>query len=93
MSRREQQSLDGGETIAYDHLIVATGATHSYFGHDEWQRHAPGLKTLDDAFEIRARVMARSNTPSARPSAPSATRGSPSSSSAAARPASRWRAR
>src|SRR5881628_2987527 len=50
-------SLDGGETIAWDHLIVAAGATHGYFGHDEWQRHAPGLKTLADAFDIRARVI------------------------------------
>jgi len=50
-------SLDGGETIAWDHLIVAAGATHGYFGHDEWERHAPGLKTLADAFDIRARVI------------------------------------
>ena len=41
----------------WDHLIVAAGATHSYFGHDDWQRHAPGLKTLADAFDIRARVI------------------------------------
>jgi NADH dehydrogenase len=50
-------SLDGGEKIAWDHLIVAAGATHGYFGHDEWQRHAPGLKTLADAFDIRSRVI------------------------------------
>jgi NADH dehydrogenase len=50
-------ALDGGDRIAWDHLIVAAGATHSYFGHDGWQRHAPGLKTLADAFEIRARVI------------------------------------
>jgi len=50
-------SLDAGETIAWDHLIVAAGATHGYFGHDEWERHAPGLKTLADAFAIRARVI------------------------------------
>jgi NADH dehydrogenase len=49
--------LDDGEEIAYDHLIVATGATHSYFGHDEWKKYAPGLKTLDDAFEIRSKVL------------------------------------
>jgi len=49
--------LDGDEALAYDHLIVAAGATHSYFGHDDWARHAPGLKTLDDAFKIRARVI------------------------------------
>ena len=50
-------TLDGGERLAWDHLIVAAGATHSYFGHDEWARHAPGLKTLADAFDIRARVI------------------------------------
>ena len=49
--------LDGAEEIAYDFLIVATGATHSYFGHPEWERDAPGLKTLEDAFEIRRRIL------------------------------------
>jgi NADH dehydrogenase len=48
---------DKKEAVAYDHLIVAAGATHSYFGHDEWAAYAPGLKTLDDAFRIRARVI------------------------------------
>ncbi len=47
--------LDG--EVAYDYLIVATGATHSYFGHDEWLEPAPGLKTLEDAVEIRRRVL------------------------------------
>src|SRR6266852_2104720 len=41
--------------IAFDYLIVATGATHSYFGHPEWERAAPGLKTIEDALEIRRR--------------------------------------
>jgi NADH dehydrogenase len=50
--------LDGGkELLPYDHLIVAAGAAHSYFGHDEWAQHAPGLKTLADAFRIRRRVL------------------------------------
>jgi NADH:ubiquinone reductase (H+-translocating) len=49
------QLLDG--EVAYDYLIVATGATHSYFGHDEWLEPAPGLKTLEDAVEIRRRVL------------------------------------
>jgi NADH:ubiquinone reductase (H+-translocating) len=49
--------LDGGPALPYDHLIVAPGAAHSYFGHDEWARYAPGLKTLDDAFEIRRRIL------------------------------------
>ncbi len=43
--------------VDYDYLIVATGATHSYFGHDDWETLAPGLKTIDDAFEIRHRVL------------------------------------
>jgi NADH dehydrogenase len=49
--------LESGEALAYDRLIVATGATHSYFGHDGWAPHAPGLKTLEDALEIRRRVL------------------------------------
>jgi NADH dehydrogenase len=43
--------------IPYDYLIVATGARHSYFGHDEWEPLAPGLKTIEDALEIRRRVL------------------------------------
>jgi NADH:quinone reductase (non-electrogenic) len=46
---------DGG--LDYDYLVVATGATHSYFGHDEWAHDAPGLKTLEDAIDIRRRVL------------------------------------
>ena len=49
--------LTSGGRVPYDHLIVAAGATHSYFGHDEWAPVAPGLKTLADAFEIRRRVL------------------------------------
>ncbi len=47
----------GDGAVPYDHLILAAGAAHSYFGKDEWQRHAPGLKTLEDALEIRRRVL------------------------------------
>jgi NADH dehydrogenase len=43
--------------IPYDYLVVAAGATHSYFGHDEWEPLAPGLKTIEDALEIRRRVL------------------------------------
>jgi NADH:ubiquinone reductase (H+-translocating) len=50
-------TLDRGEQLSYDHLIVAAGAAHSYFGHDDWAQHAHGLKTLADAFNIRARVI------------------------------------
>jgi NADH dehydrogenase len=49
--------LENGEEIAYDRLILATGVTDSYFGHDDWRAHAPGLKTLEDAFEIRRRIL------------------------------------
>jgi NADH dehydrogenase len=49
--------LADGTTLPYDHLVVAAGSTHSYFGRDEWARFAPGLKTLADAFEIRRRVL------------------------------------
>lgn len=44
-------------TIAYDFLILATGARHAYFGHDEWERFAPGLKRIEDAIEIRRRIL------------------------------------
>jgi NADH dehydrogenase len=46
-----------GAELEYDYLMVATGATHSYFGHDQWAQLAPGLKTLEDAIEIRRRVL------------------------------------
>jgi NADH dehydrogenase len=49
--------LAEGDPIAYDYLIVATGVTHSYFGHDEWERDAPGLKCITDALDIRRRVL------------------------------------
>ena len=47
----------GSSSIDYDHLILAAGSTHAYFGHDDWAARAPGLKTLDDALEIRRRVL------------------------------------
>ena len=43
--------------LPYDYLVLATGATHAYFGHDEWEAHAPGLKTIEDALEVRRRVL------------------------------------
>ncbi len=49
--------VKSGAEIVYDYLIVATGATHSYFGHEEWAKLAPGLKTVEDATEIRRRVL------------------------------------
>jgi NADH dehydrogenase len=53
---RKVVKLTDGE-IAYDYLVVATGATHSYFNHQEWAPNAPGLKTIEDALEIRRRVL------------------------------------
>jgi NADH dehydrogenase len=50
-------TLSTGRSIQYDYLIIATGARHSYFGHEEWERFAPGLKDLEDALEIRRRVL------------------------------------
>jgi len=49
--------LDDGTRVPYDAVVLATGATHSYFGHDDWAPAAPGLKTLEDALEIRRRVL------------------------------------
>jgi NADH dehydrogenase len=53
---RKAVKLPDGE-LAYDYLIVASGASHAYFGHDEWEPFAPGLKTIEDALEIRRRVL------------------------------------
>jgi NADH dehydrogenase len=56
LSGREVRLADG-QRLAYDYLIVATGATHAYFGHPEWEPLAPGLKTIEDATEIRRRFL------------------------------------
>jgi NADH:ubiquinone reductase (H+-translocating) len=54
----ETRTVNTGEReISYDYLILATGARHSYFGHDEWEKLAPGLKSLEDAVEIRRRLL------------------------------------
>lgn len=50
-------ALGSGAGLPYDCLVLATGATHSYFGHEDWAQHAPGLKTIEDAVEIRRRVL------------------------------------
>jgi NADH dehydrogenase len=52
-----QVTLGSGAQLPYDYLILATGATHSYFAHPEWVQYAPGLKSLEDATEIRRRVL------------------------------------
>ena len=49
--------LSDGDAVAYDTLILATGARHAYFGHDEWEAFAPGLKTIEDATRIRSRIL------------------------------------
>ena len=52
-----QVVLEDGSSIEYDYLIVATGTSHTYFGHDEWAPHAPALKTLEDALAMRRRIL------------------------------------
>ncbi len=47
----------GSQTLTYDYLIVATGARHAYFGNDEWEQHAPGLKSLEDAYAMRQQFL------------------------------------
>jgi NADH dehydrogenase len=54
---KNRVELADGSAIEYDYLVVAAGARHSYFGHDDWEGTAPGLKTLEDAVEIRRRVL------------------------------------
>lgn len=53
----QKQIVTRERVIDYDFLIIASGATHAYFGHDEWEPFAPGLKTIEDALEIRRRVL------------------------------------
>src|SRR6516225_3021066 len=49
--------LEDGDSVPYDTLVLATGARHAYFGHDEWEPFAPGLKTLEDATTLRRRIL------------------------------------
>jgi len=53
----KKMKMSDGCELAYDFLILATGARHSYFGHDEWEKLAPGLKSLEDAIEVRRRLL------------------------------------
>ena len=50
-------ALEDGRTLRYDYLLLASGATHSYFGNDQWAEHAPGLKSLDDALDLRRKLL------------------------------------
>lgn len=54
---KQTVETEEGALLRYDYLVVAAGATHAYFGRDEWATHAPGLKTLDDAMTIRRRIL------------------------------------
>ncbi len=54
---RRSLRLDDGSELGYDYLVLGTGTVNHYFGHDDWAPSAPGLKTLDDALEIRARIL------------------------------------
>ena len=49
--------IEGGRSVPYDYLILATGARHAYFGHDDWEPFAPGLKRIEDATDIRRRIL------------------------------------
>src|SRR5207244_10342104 len=55
-TKRRKVILQDGE-VEYDYLILATGARHSYFGHPQWEAYAPGLKSIEDALEIRRRIL------------------------------------
>ncbi|WP_038053981.1 NAD(P)/FAD-dependent oxidoreductase [Thermomonas fusca] len=50
-------ALEDGATLGFDFLLLASGATHAYFGHEQWAQHAPGLKTLDDALDLRRKLL------------------------------------
>ena len=69
--------LEDGRRLPYDWLIVATGATHTYFGHDEWAPFAPGLKRVEDATRIRRPILLRASDGERRISAARSRRGSP----------------
>src|SRR5258708_17382505 len=56
-AQAQQVLFDDGDALAYDTLVLATGARHAYFGHDEWEPFAPGLKTLEDATTLRRAIL------------------------------------
>jgi NADH dehydrogenase len=56
-AKEKRVLLEDGDSLPYDTLVLATGAFHAYFGHDEWEPFAPGLKTLEDATTLRRRIL------------------------------------
>ena len=56
-AKEKHVTLAGGASIPYDILVITSGATHAYFGHDDWEKFAPGLKTIEDARDIRSRLL------------------------------------
>ncbi len=88
--RRRAVVLADGERVPYDALIVAAGASHSYFGHDEWAALAPGLKSLDDALTVRRRLLSAFEAAERERTRADERNSSASSSSAAGRPVSSW---
>ncbi|MGE5859117.1 MAG: NAD(P)/FAD-dependent oxidoreductase, partial [Ignavibacteria bacterium] len=57
IDKQKRKVITHGKEFEFDYLVVAVGSAHSYFGHDEWKNHAPGLKTLDDALLIREKIL------------------------------------
>ena len=57
IDREKKKVYFNGSELDYDYLVIATGSRHSYFGKDEWEKYAPGLKTLNDALKIREKIL------------------------------------
>jgi NADH dehydrogenase len=57
IDKERRAAILGEQRITYDYLVVATGARHAYFGHDDWEPYAPGLKKIDDATDIRRKLL------------------------------------
>src|ERR1041385_3073901 len=57
IDKQNRKGMANGAPIAFDYLVVATGARHGYFGKDHWAEHAPGIKTVDDATRVRADIL------------------------------------
>lgn len=57
IKEKKEVVLENGEVVSYDYLVIATGAKHSYFGNSHWEKHAPGLKTINDALKIRENIL------------------------------------